>query len=71
MCSLYKGATPHRCRSLSLSCPADMQGEVVVGFTTPSVRSRAGPRVAVSAQPLRYERRAAPACVVTTAAEVL
>jgi len=44
----------------------------VVGFTTPSERSLggAGARVAVAAQPLRYERRAAPACVVTTAAEV-
>ncbi len=50
-----------------------MQGAVTVGFTTPSVRSRGGPgaRVAVAAQPLRFERRAAPACVVTTAAEVL
>ena len=54
-----------------LSSAADMQGEVVVGFITPSVRSRTGPHVAVSAQPLRYERRMAPACVVTTAAEVL
>ena len=58
-------------RRLSLWSTADAQGEVMVGFTTPSVRSRAGPRVAVSAQPLRYERRMAPACVVTTAAEVL